>query len=348
MASTQTVAVGRRREIGLGISYLSSRSDLVRLEAAVEADRLGFSSVWAAEAYGSDVVSVLGNLAARTERIHLGAGVMQIPARTPAMTAMTAATLDVLSDGRFRLGLGVSGPQVAEGWHGSPWRAPLGRTREYIGAVRQALSREPLQVDGSHYRIPLSPDVKPLKLAIHPVSQVPVYIAAIGPANVQLAIEIADGWLAVFGTSEYFARALAGVRPDFDVVANLPYVPGTDLEHCADQVRAYTALYVGGMGSRSKNFYNKLVSEFGFEKEAALIQDLFLDGKRKEAEAAVPFELIDRTSLLGPPERIADRMTEYFEGGVTTVNMLGVDTASDKLGLVRGFAQAFDLVGSTS
>src|SRR5690348_6309448 len=262
-------------ELGVNLGYFGMGVDGDNVAVAKEADRLGYAVAWAAEAYGSDVPTVLSWIGAQTERIDLGAAVMQIPARTPAMTAMTAATLDTLSGGRFRLGLGVSGPQVSEGWHGVRFDRPLARTREYVDIVRMALRRETVRYDGQHFQLPL-PDGpgKAIKLTVHPVrSSIPVYLAAVGPRNLELAGEIADGWLAIFFSPEHASLSLqplrsgrsralgsAGGGPDpmsgFDVVPTVPVVIGEDVERCADAVRAYTALYVGGMGSREQNFYN--------------------------------------------------------------------------------------------
>ncbi|MBK7723263.1 MAG: LLM class F420-dependent oxidoreductase [Austwickia sp.] len=301
-----------------------------------EAERLGFASVWAAEAYGSDCVTVLSWLAGQTSSIGLGSAIMQIPARTAAMTGMTAATLDVLSQGRFHLGLGVSGPQVSEGWHGVPFAKPLGRTREYVDVVRMILAKQQVAYDGQHITLPL-PDGpgKSLRLSFRPFrSDLPIYLAAVGPKNLELAGEIADGWLGIFYCPEYADHLLADVRrgalaagrgtaqdplADFDVCPLVPVVVDDDVQAAADQVRGYTALYVGGMGSRQQNFYNAMARRLGFEEAAAEIQDLYLAGRQRDAAAAVPFELIDATALIGPPARIRERMTRYARGGVTTV-----------------------------
>jgi F420-dependent oxidoreductase-like protein len=319
--------------LGLNLGYWGAGNDAANLALAQEADRLGFAVVWAAEAWGSDVVSVLSWVAAQTERVDVGSAVMQIPARTPAMTAMTAATLDTLSGGRFRLGLGVSGPQVSEGWHGVRFDAPLGRTREYVEIIRKAMRREKLEYAGQHYTLPL-PDGpgKALKLIVHPVREhVPVYLAAVGPKNLELAGEIADGLLPLFVAPERAAdvldpvragRAKAGLGMDgFDVAPTVPLAVGDDLEECAGPIRAYAALYVGGMGSREKNFYTNIARRMGYEAEAARVQDLYLERKHREAAAAVPFDFVERTSLLGPPERIADRLRAYAEAGITTLTV---------------------------
>jgi F420-dependent oxidoreductase-like protein len=319
--------------LGLNVGYWGAGNDAANLELAREADRLGFAVVWAAEAWGSDVVSVLAWVAAQTERVDIGSAVMQIPARTPAMTAMTAATLDTLSGGRFRLGLGVSGPQVSEGWHGVRFDSPLGRTREYVEIVRKAIRRETLRYEGKHYQLPL-PDGpgKALKLIVHPVrDRIPVYLAAVGPRNLELAGEIADGLLAIFFSPEHAddvlgpvraGRAKAGLDMDgFDLVPTVPLAVGDDLRACAEPVRHYAALYLGGMGSREQNFYNQIARRMGFEAAARRVQDLYLDRQQREAAEAVPYEFIDQTSLLGPPERIADRLQAFAGAGVTTLTI---------------------------
>ncbi|HLV59413.1 MAG TPA: LLM class F420-dependent oxidoreductase, partial [Natronosporangium sp.] len=298
-----------------------------------EADRLGYHVVWAAEAYGSDAPSMLAWIAGQTTRIDVGSAVMQIPARTPAATAMTAATIDALSGGRFRLGLGVSGPQVSEGWHGVRFDAPLARTREYVEIVRMALARQRVQYRGRHYQLPL-PDGpgKALKLGFHPPrADIPIYLAALGPRNLRLTGEIADGWLALFLDPDHAGQLLAEVAAGrraagrdmtgFDVVATVPVVVGDDPVACAELVRWYAALYVGGMGSREQNFYHRLATRMGYGEAADRVQDLYLSGRHRDAAAAVPFEFIDRTSLLGPVERIAERMRAYAAAGVTTLSV---------------------------
>jgi F420-dependent oxidoreductase-like protein len=319
--------------LGLNLGYWGAGTDRDNVALAQAADRLGYSVVWAAEAYGSDAPTVLSWVAARTERIDIGSAVMQIPARTPACTAMTAATLDGLSGGRFRLGLGVSGPQVSEGWHGVRFERPLGRTREYVEIVRRALNRERLTYQGQHWTLPLpGGQGKPLRLTVHPVrDRIPVYLAAVGPRNLRLAGEIADGWLAIFYAPEHAADSVDQVRTGrrtvglsmdgFDVVPTVPLVIGADVEACAEPVRAYSALYLGGMGSRTQNFYNQLAVRMGFADAAEKLQDLFLDHKPREAAAAVPFEFVDRTALIGPLDRIRDRLHAYAEAGVTTLSV---------------------------
>src|SRR6478672_834198 len=323
-------------ELGVNLGYFGMGVDSDNVAVAQEADRLGYSVAWAAEAYGSDVPTVLSWIGALTQNIGLGAGVMQIPARTPAMTAMTAATLDTLSNGRFLLGLGVSGPQVSEGWHGVRFAQPLARTREYVEVVRAALRRDVVEHAGRHYPLPL-PDGpgKALKLGTRPLrADVPLYLAAVGPRNLALTGEIADGWLAIFFSPEHAREHLEAIRSTrldagrgtaedpmagFDVVATTPVVLLDDVEAAAAYVRPYCALYIGGMGSREQNFYNQLACRMGFEDAAARIQDLYLDGRHREAAEAVPLEFIDETALLGSPQRVARRMQRYADAGVTTL-----------------------------
>jgi F420-dependent oxidoreductase-like protein len=317
-------------KLGLSLGYAPPGTNPADLFPLVEeAERLGFDSVWVAEAWGTDAVSVLGWLAARTERIRLGSAIMQIPGRTPANTAMTAATLDLLSGGRLLLGLGTSGPQVVEGWHGQPWGKPLGRTREYVEIVRAALQREVVAHEGEHYRIPWDgPDAtglgKPLKLMLRPLrAEIPIYLAALGPKNVALAAEIADGWLPIFVAPERFDDAfgpsLVAAPPDFEIAATASVFVGDDVPALLDALRPHVALYVGGMGAKGRNFYNSLVRRYGWEDEAERIQELYLGGKQREAIAAVPDELVDAVSLVGPKERIAERLAAWRETPVTTL-----------------------------
>jgi F420-dependent oxidoreductase-like protein len=342
--------------LGLNIGFVFNKDDhLQHLAVVQEAERLGYAVTWAAEAYGSDVPTVLAWLAAQTTRIDLGAAVFQIPARTPAATAMTAATLDTLSGGRFRLGLGVSGPQVSEGWHGVRFDKPLQRTREYVEIVNAALRRETVRYEGKHFTLPL-PDGpgKPLKLSIHPVRpHVPVYLAAVGPKNLELAGEIADGWLGIFNDPSFMAQQLDHVRAGrggdlagYDVVASVPTMIGDDLAACADPIRGYAALYIGGMGSREKNFYNDLAIRMGYPEEAKTVQDFYLDKQYRNAMAAVPFDFIDRVSLIGPKERIAEKLTAYAEAGVTTVALTPFDGDTDsRIATLRTVAEALDITG---
>jgi len=320
--------------LGLNLGYSGAKLG-VDVQLVQDAERLGYHSVWAAEAYGSDAVTPLAWLGAVTFRIRLATGIMQIAARTPAMTAMTAMTLDALSGGRFLLGLGVSGPQVVEGWHGQPFGRPVPKMREYVTIVRAILSREkPLEHRGEHYQVPYAgPGAtglgKPLRSILHGRPDLPIYIAAIGPRNVALAAEIADGWLPVFFSPERaglyrawledgFARR-ARPHAGFDVAPTVPIVCGPDVKACLAQVKPRLALYVGGMGARGKNFYNDLACRYGYETEARRIQDLYLAGKKDEAIAAVPDALADETALCGPPERIGERIEAWRAAGVTTL-----------------------------
>jgi F420-dependent oxidoreductase-like protein len=293
---------------------------------AREAERLGYDSAWAAEAWGTDAVTVLAWLAATTTTIKVGSAIMQIPARTPANTAMTAATLDLLSGGRFLLGLGTSGPQVVEGWHGRPWGKPLTRTREYVEIVRAILRREALEYHGDEYNVPYAGDGatglgKPLKLLARPLrADIPIYLAALSPKNVRLAFDIADGWLPIFFSPER-ARTAFGFEPrgGFDIAPTVNVVLSDDLDAARDALRPLLALYIGGMGARGANFYNALFRRYGYEAEAERIQELYLDGKQREAIAAVPDGLVDDVALVGPRERIAERLDAWRESGATTL-----------------------------
>jgi len=328
--------------LALNLNY-SGASVALDIDKVLEAERFGYDSVWTAEAYGSDAVTPAAWIAARTTRLHVGTGIMQIPARTPAMTAMTAMTLDALSGGRFRLGLGVSGPQVVEGWHGQAFGKPLAKTREYVEIVRAILRREkPLEFRGEYYQVPYAgADAtglgKPLKSILHGRAGLPIYLAAVGPKNVALAAEIADGWIPVFFSArrsamfrewldEGFARGRRS-RETFDIMPMVPVVVGPDAAACRATVKPRVALYVGGMGARGRNFYNDIAKRYGYEGAAKTIQDLYLGGKKAEAEAAVPDELVDEVALCGPPERIRERLAEWKSAGVTTLMVAGDGTA---------------------
>ena len=317
-------------KLGVNLGYAPPGTNPVELVPIVQmAEGLGYDSAWAAEAWGTDAVSVLAWLGASTTRIKIGSAIMQIPGRTPANAAMTAATLDLMSEGRFILGLGTSGPQVVEGWHGQPWGKPLVKTREYVEIVRTALRREVVEHHGEHYRIPYDgPDAtglgKPLKLMLRPLrADIPIYLAAMAPKNVALAAEIADGWLPLFVDPDRFGDAfgasLAGAREGFDIAATVNVLVGDDVQALRDSLKPYFALYVGGMGAKGKNFYNALVRRYGWEAEAERIQELYLGGKQREAIAAVPDELVDAVSLIGPKERIRDRLEAWRETPVTTL-----------------------------
>ena len=323
-------------KLGLHIGYwgLGLTSDQ-QLALVQEAEQLGYDSVWAAEAYGSDSATVLGWLAGQTSRIRLGSAIFQIPGRSAGMTAMTAATLDQLSGGRFILGLGTSGPQVSEGWHGVRFGKQLKRTREYVEVVRMALRRERLEYHGDTIDLPLpNGPGKALKLTISPVQErIPIYIAAIGPKNTTLTAEIADGWIPYLFSPENigefhplleegFAKAGGGKSlADFDIAPSVPVYVHDDLDTARDAMRPLVALYVGGMGPKDNNFYAKLVSRYGFEAEANAIQDLYLAGKREEAAAAIPGELIDKVSVCGPPDHVRERLRVFDEAGVGTLGV---------------------------
>jgi F420-dependent oxidoreductase-like protein len=322
--------------LGLTAGYSGAKLS-VNLDLILEAERLGFDSVWTAEAYGSDAVSPLAWIAARTTRIRLGTAIMQMPARTPAMTAMTAMSLDSLSGGRFILGLGPSGPQVVEGWHGVAYGKPLTRTREYVSIVRKILRREaPLEHKGEHYQIPyLGPDAtglgKPLKSILHGRADLQIYTASIGPAGIACSAEVADGLIPVWMSPERFdlfaphlekgfAKAGGGKGlASFDVAPFVTCIVGDDVEKCRLPVKGMLALYIGGMGARGKNFYNDYARRLGYEAEAVKIQDLYLDGKKAEAMAAVPDRLVDETALVGPKERIVERLAAWKASPVPTL-----------------------------
>jgi F420-dependent oxidoreductase-like protein len=327
--------------LGLNFGYMAAEAK-ANLPLVQEADRLGFHSVWTAEAYGTDAVTLATWLGAQTESINVGTAIMQMPARTPAMSAMTAITIDLLTEGRFLMGLGLSGPQVVEGWHGQPYGKPLGKTREYVEIVRNVIRREaPLEHHGPHYDIPYGGDDatglgKPLKLINHPIrNEIPIYLASLGPKNVSLTAEIADGWLPVFYSPyktdvfeepirEGFARAekatgQAKTLDSFDIAPTVPVVLMDDVDTARNIVKPMMALYIGGMGARGRNFYNDLACRYGFEAAAAQIQDLYLEGNKREATALVPDELVDEVALCGPAERITERMEPWKKSGITTL-----------------------------
>ena len=325
-------------KLALTLDYSGARMSL-DIEKILELERLGYDSVWSAESYGSDAVTPAAFIAARTTRIHVGTGIMQMAGRTPAATATTAMTLDALSGGRFRLGLGVSGPQVVEGWHGQAFGKPLQRTREYVEIVRAIFRREkPLEYRGEYYQIPYAgADAtglgKPLKSILHGRPDIPIYLAAVGPKNVALAAEIADGWIPVLFSArraplfrawldEGFARAGRSAAA-FDVMPMVTVVVGDDVAACRRPVKAKLALYVGGMGARGRNFYNDIARRYGYEAAAKTIQDFYLAGRKAEAEAAVPDALVDEVALCGPRERISERLPEWTSAGITTMLVAG-------------------------
>jgi F420-dependent oxidoreductase-like protein len=323
-----------------------------QLEVVQEAERLGYDSVWSAEAYGSDAATVLAWLAASTSKIKLGSAIFQMPGRSPGNTAMTAATLDQLSGGRFILGIGSSGPQVAEGWHGQRFAKQLQRTREYVAVVRMALARERVEFHGETLELPLANGPgKALKLTIAPVQErIPIYIAAIGPKNTELVGEIADGWLPTFFSPEHtgeLRRLLqAGADKagrsldDFVIAPNVTAFVSDDRELARNLMRPILALYIGGMGSREKNFYNQLVIRYGFEAAAKEIQDLYLEGKKAEAGDAIPDELIDMVCLCGPAEHVRDRLAAYKEAGVGTLCITPMAfTTEDRIAQLRAVGE---------
>ena len=345
-------------QLGLNMGYWGNGNDADNLALAKQADALGYSVAWVAEAYGSDAATVLAWVAAQCPTIDIGSAIFQIPGRTPANCAMTAATLDTLSGGRFRLGLGVSGPQVSEGWHGVRFDKPLARTREYSDIVKLALSRQKVKYVGQHYVLPL-PDGpgKALQLTVHPVREhIPMYLAAVGPKNLELSGELFDGWLAIFYSPDYAKESLGSIEAGrakvgktlegFDVVPTMPLVVGDDPKACADPIRWYAALYVGGMGSRDKNFYNQLAIRMGFEGAAAEIQDRYLSRDYDGAAKAVPYDFIEQTSLLGSKERIAEKMQVLAASGVTTltVSPFGA-TLAEKLASMRTAVEALERSG---
>jgi len=294
-------------------------SDFVGL--AREAESLGFDSVWVSETWGSDAVVLATAIAAATERIGVGTGILQMAGRTPAVAAMSALTIDHLSGGRFRLGLGVSGPQVVEGWLGQPFDDPLGRTREYVDIVRAVLERkEPVTAPGPHYPLPIG-EGRPLMANVRPLrADVPIYLAAMGPRNVALAVEITDGWLPLFFSPEHVDAFDLPVLPDgFDVAPMVRVAIGDDIAAARDALRPTIALYVGSYGSKGVNFYRDLVVRFGFGDAARAIQEAALDGKRDDATAAVPDALVDAVALVGPAGAVRDRLAAYEDAGVTTL-----------------------------
>jgi F420-dependent oxidoreductase-like protein len=323
-------------KLSMPLSYAGGFKESAERVAALE--KAGLDTVWVAEAYGFDGVSLMGYLAAKTERVQIGSAILPIYTRTPSLLAMTAAGLDALSDGRFILGIGASGPQVIEGFHGVPYDMPLTRTREVVEICRKVWRRERVTHEGRAYTLPLPPDQgtglgKPLKLITHPVRErIPVYIASLGPKNVQLTAEIADGWLPIFFLPEKFdevwgddLRAGFAKRSDelgpLEIVAGGLVAVGEDAAKMRDLARPMVALYVGGMGARGRNFYNDLACRFGFEAEAKEIQDLYLDGKKDEAAAAVPEGLLEAATICGPEGYVRERIAAFKEVGVTSLNV---------------------------
>jgi F420-dependent oxidoreductase-like protein len=335
--------------LGMMLDYAGGFKEAV--EGLVAYESAGLEIVFVPEAYTFDAVSQMGFIAARTTTLQIASGILPIYSRTPALTAMTAAGLDYVSDGRFTLGLGTSGPQVIEGWHGVPYDAPIGRTRELVEICRAVWRRERLEYHGRHYTLPYPGGTglgKPLKLINHPVrDRIPVVIAALGPKNVSLAAEIAEGWQPIFYFpekapliwGEYLAEGAAKRAPELgtlDVIAAAPLMIGADVTHLRDLSRATFALYIGGMGARGRNFYNDLAVRCGYEKEAREIQDAYLAGRKDEAAALVPAELVEKTSLIGPEGYVAERLAAYREAGVTTLNVMPLaPTLPERVALIE-------------
>jgi F420-dependent oxidoreductase-like protein len=339
--------------IGMAINYAGGFAETAAELADYE--KAGLDIVFVPEAYSFDAVSQLGYLAARTERVQLASGILQIYSRTPALTAMTAAGLDYVSGGRFVLGLGASGPQVIEGWHGVPYDAPVGRTRELIEICRMVWRRERLEYHGRHYTIPLPADQgtglgKPLKLINHPVrDRIPIVVAALGPKNVAMAAELAEGWEPIFylpeRAADVWGTALAEgtarrdpALPKLDIIAQAGLAIGEPQETAPwlDLSRPLLALYIGGMGARGRNFYNDLAVRYGYEQEAAEIQDAYLDGKKQEAAAMIPQSLLEGTNLVGPRSYVADRVAALRESGVTTLNVAPLaHTHAERVALIE-------------
>jgi F420-dependent oxidoreductase-like protein len=332
--------VGRELKLGLNTGYWAAGPPPGAREAIAEAERLGFDSIWTAEAYGSDCLTPLAWWGASTERLKLGTAIVQMSARQPAATAMAAMTMDHLSGGRFILGLGVSGPQVVEGWYGMPFAKPLARTREYIAILREIWARKgPVSAPGPHYPLPLPDGTglgKPLKSSIHPLrEEIPIYLGAEGPKNIALCAELCDGWLAMLFSPEHqdiYASALAegfareGARrsaEDFEVAATVPLIVSEDLEAAADALRPYYALYFGGMGAKGRNFHANVAIRMGYEAEVEQIAELYLSGRKDEAGAKVPRKLIEEMSLIGTREKIREDLERWRESIVTTLLISG-------------------------
>jgi F420-dependent oxidoreductase-like protein len=348
-----------RMRIGMQLNYAGGFKETV-VELA-DYEKAGLDIVFVPEAYSFDAVSQMGYIAARTERLLIASGILQLYSRTPTLTAMTAAGMDYVSDGRFVLGIGASGPQVIEGWHGVPYDAPVGRTKEIIEICRSVWRRDRLTYDGRHYKVPLPEGQgtglgKPLKLINHPVRErIPVIVAALGPKNVEMTAELAEGWEPIF----YLPERAAGVWGDalaagrarrdpslgaLDVVAQAPLAIGDDVEGLLDFGRPLLALYIGGMGAKGRNFYNDLVRRYGYEAEAEQIQDLYLDGKKDEAAAKVPDELLQKTSLVGSLGFVKERLAALAESGVTTLNVTPI--ADDHKGRVELIERVKDLAAA--
>jgi F420-dependent oxidoreductase-like protein len=346
-------------KLGISIGY-SGRTIEVPLEQIKEAEAMGCDSVWTAEAYGSDALTPLAWIGSHTSKIKLATGIIQLSARTPAATAMAAITLDQLSGGRMILGLGVSGPQVVEGWYGMPYKKPLGRMREYIAIMRDIFEREaPLAHDGAHYQIPFTGNGavglgKPLKSILHGRPDIPIVVGAEGPKNIEQTAEIAEGWLAMLLSPVHFDKVY---RPklesgfekagngksikDFGIYVAQPIVPGDDIDACRDEVRPYLALYIGGMGAKGQNFHKNAIDRYGYEDATEQIQDLYLAGKKQEAAAAIPAELIDQLALLGPKQHMRDQLERWKALDIDFTMLVSFDArhADRQLGVIRDLTE---------
>ena len=331
-------------KIGLQLGYWGAGPDPKLVNIAQEAEKLGYDAVFTAEAWGSDVFTPLAWIGAHTEKIRLGTGIAQLSARAPTAAAMAALTLDHLSGGRMILGLGVSGPQVVEGWYGQPFGKPLSRTREYVNIIRQVFNREgPVENNGDHYPLPYTGEGswglgKPLKSITHPLRKdLPIFLGAEGPKNVAMTAEIADGWLPLYYSpyrQEVYSDQIKGAKPGFEIMQGITVIINDNVEEALVPLKHSLALYIGGMGAKSRNFHNELVKRMGFEEAAERIQDLYLAGKKDEAMLAVPTELADEISLVGSIDRIKDRLNAWRE---TPVSSLLVSTRS--MGELRAFAE---------
>jgi F420-dependent oxidoreductase-like protein len=327
-------------KLGYNTGYWSSGPPAGAFDAVQEADRLGFDSIWTAEAYGSDAISPLAWWGAHTQNVRLGTAIVQMSARTPAATAMAALTMDHLSGGRFILGLGASGPQVVEGWYGQPYPRPLARTREYVQIVRDIWAREaPVDFHGDFYDMPLRGGTglgKPLKSTVHPLRRdIPIFLGAEGPKNVALAAEICDGWLPLFFSPKedaFYRKCLAegfaasgeeGKADRFEVASTVMIIPGDDPERCADMVRPFLALYAGGMGAKGANFHFEVFARMGYEDVALKVQELYLEGKKAEAAAAIPLAMVQDVALVGPPDKIRAELEQWKETCITTFLVSG-------------------------
>lgn len=346
--------------IGMPLNYSGGFKETI--DELVEYEKAGLGIVFVPEAYSFDAVSQMGFIAARTENLEIASGILQLYTRTPALTAMTAAGLDYVSDGRFTLGIGASGPQVVEGFHGIPYDAPIGRTREIVDICRKVWRRERLTHDGKHYQMPLPAERgtglgKPLKLINHQVRErIPIMVASIGPKNVAMTAEIAEAWEPIFyvpeKAPEIWKEPLAKGKakrdpslPELDVVVQAPLAIGDDVDDLLELMRPMFALYIGGMGSKDRNFYNDLARRYGYEAEAETIQDLYLDGKKEEAEAHVPRDLLEKSALIGSEGHVRERLAAFKESGATTLNVTPMaSSAQERVKLIERVRQLADEV----